>query len=863
MTFVALTSGWTVRAVAGPVPDTLCETLAGGVPATVPGVVHTDLLAAELIPDPYVDDNESLLAWIGRCTWSYGITFSWSDDASDRVDLVADGLDTVATVALNGVAVAATRNQHRSWRWDVRHLLREGVNELVVTFGSALDHAEERERVLGVRPHSYVHPFNTIRKTACNFGWDWGPALVTAGIWRRIGLESWSGVRIAAVRPIVRGGRAGAGVAAGAGAGAGAGAAAGAGAGRGVAVHVDVERAATAGEGEGELELEITATVAGVEARAVLSAGVTSAVLDLAVPHAELWWPRGHGEQPLYELIVTAGGDRWEKRIGFRSVELDTSPDFDGSAFSLRVNGEAVYVRGANWIPDDTFFPRSTRESLAARFADATEAGMNLLRVWGGGIYESEEFYELADEQGLLVWQDFLLACAAYSEDAELWEEFAAEAREAVTRLTAHPSLVLWNGGNENLWGYIDWEWRARLEDMTWGEGYYQELFPSIVAELAPGTPYSAGSPYGFSRYVHPNDPAHGTTHIWDVWNKVDYETYRSYRARFVSEFGFQGPPAWSTLFSVVHDEPADPFGATMLVHQKAREGNAKLERGLGAHIARWNSIDDWHWATQLNQARAVAFGIEHFRSLHPLNQGSIVWQLNDCWPVISWAAVDSLGHRKPLWHALRRVFADRLVSVQPRSSGLSLALHDDAAEAWETTAVLRRLTLAGEELARTEHTLRVPARESLTLPLPPEIGMPGDPRGEVVVADLGTGERALWWFAEDPQLLVERRPYRASAVEERPGAYRVSITATAVLKDLTLLVDRAHPDARVDRALVTLLPGETAVFTVHAPAGLDPLALLHEHVVRSANDLVPPRAAPSVATPGGVQGERMRVSAR
>ncbi|ALX65763.1 glycoside hydrolase family 2 protein [Microbacterium sp. XT11] len=808
MSFRELDAGWTLSLAGGEAPEGVREALTRGIPARVPGVVHTDLLAAALIDDPYVDDNESAQEWIGYADWEYAVEFDHDDDGHARYDLVADGLDTVATVSLNGTEVARTVNQHREYRWPVAELLRTGRNELRIAFRSPIAYAREREAVLGERPHSYVHPFNAIRKSACNFGWDWGPALVTAGIWRRIGIEGWSGARIARVRPVV-------GVD---------------GDPRRVDVHVDVEREGAGGD------LSVTAAVAGVAGEAMLAGDDTSAVIRLHAKGAALWHPRGYGAPDLHELVVRLGGDEtWAGRIGLRTVELDASADEHGSGFRIIVNGEPVYVRGANWIPEDTFFPRVTRERLAERFDDATQANMNLLRVWGGGIYESEDFYALADERGILVWQDFLLACAAYSEDEELWKEFEAEARDAVARLTAHPSLVLWNGGNENIWGWVDWHWRERLQGATWGEGYYQELFPRVVAELAPTTPYSPGSPYGFSRYVHPNDPAHGTMHIWDVWNRVDYDVYRDYTPRFVSEFGFQGPPAWSTLFSVVHDEPADPYGPLMLVHQKAADGNGKLERGLGTHIAAPRNIDDWHWATQLNQARAVRFGIEHFRSLHPINQGAIVWQLNDCWPVISWAAVDGHGIRKPLWHALRAAYADRLATIQPRAGQLALVLHNDTGAPWEAELVVRTLTLDGVQLDARRSTALVSPRSASTVELDPALD---DPHTQFVVAELSTGERAFWYGAEDTRLQLDRAAVHAVAAAVE-GGYRVRVAASSLAKDVTLLVDRAHADARVDRSLVTVLPGEEADFLVRAPEGLDPAIFTDPLVVRSANDLV------------------------
>ncbi|MDM4762051.1 glycoside hydrolase family 2 TIM barrel-domain containing protein [Galbitalea sp. SE-J8] len=808
-----LTDGWTARLTEGDPPPPIARTLHDGFPAAVPGVVHLDLLRAGLIEDPYVDDAESRLHWIGDADWEYRTTFDWTDDGAARHDLVAEGLDTVATVTLNGVVVARTANQHRGYRTDVRERLREGANELVVAFRSPTRYAREQEAILGERPHSYAHPFNTIRKTACNFGWDWGIDVATAGIWRRIGIESWSGARIAAVRPITRID----------------------GAARGLDAHIDLEWQAGT---EHPVSLDVAA--AGRSERVSVEPGTASVTVALDGCDAELWWPRSHGAQPLYPLTVELSGAdaaaRWERRIGFRTVELDLSPDEIGSAFAIRVNGEDVYIRGANWIPDDTFFPRITKDTLRRSITDAVEANLNLLRVWGGGMYESEEFYELCDEHGLLVWQDFLTACAAYSEDEPLWSEFEAEAREAVTRLAAHPSLVLWNGCNENIWGYVDWNWRSRLGGLSWGERYYTELFPAIVAELAPGTPYVEGSPFSFSRYVHPNDDRHGSMHIWDVWNQVDYTGYRRYRPRFVSEFGFQGPPTFSTLEYAVHDEPRDPFGPSMLVHQKADDGNAKLQRGLGEHLPYPADFEDWHWATQLNQARAIGFAIEYFRSLSPENRGAIVWQLNDIWPSISWAAVDYLRHRKPLWYALRRVYADRLATLQVRDDGVDLVVHNESRERYRAGFAVARTSLEGVVLAEERFPVDVEPRGLVRIPLPEAFGA-GDASGEFLLARADDGLEALGYFAEDTALALRGGPAATAAVV--PDGYLVTVTASALAKDVTILADKVHPDAVVDRALVTIVPGESAVFHVTAPAGLDPDAFCSSRVLRSANDLV------------------------
>ncbi|MET0694860.1 MAG: glycoside hydrolase family 2 protein, partial [Propionibacteriaceae bacterium] len=608
---------WTLEATSSNpgLSDALsADLLSGGIPATVPGEVHTDLLNARLIPDPFDGDNESALAWIGRTDWTYSTTFSWEPGLETRHDLVADGLDTVATVTLNGTEVARTANQHRSYRFDVGALLVEGANELVIAFEAPVNAAERLSAELGDRPYVNVHPYNGLRKMASAYGWDWGPDLAGAGIWKEIAIESWSDVRLASVRPLASLDNT-----------------------DGVLdTHVELEWDAGTTLSSAQVKVSVSGTDA--QASVDVPAGQTAVVINSRVPAAEAWWPRGYGDQPLYDVSVSVADNGvelggWQGRVGFRTITLSTAPDAGGSEYVIAVNGQPIYVKGANWIPDDALLTRLTAQTYRTSIQDAVDAGMNLLRVWGGGIYESEHFYAACDELGVLVWQDFLFACAAYSEDEPLRSEVEAEARQAITRLSQHASLAIWNGNNENIWGYVEWNWRLPLAGRTWGDGYYTELLPALVAELDPRTPYSAASPYSFAKYHHPNDPRHGTMHEWDVWNRLDYDHYRDHAPRFMSEFGFQGPPAWSTLTSVVHDEPADPYGPQMLVHQKAADGNGKLERGLGRHLPTWETrstpdgpvaqMDDWHWLTSLNQARAVSFGIQHYRSHYPHNRGT------------------------------------------------------------------------------------------------------------------------------------------------------------------------------------------------------------------------------------------------
>ncbi|MBB5867775.1 beta-mannosidase [Allocatelliglobosispora scoriae] len=783
-----LHTGWTLSAVDGARDIT-------AIPAAVPGCVHTDLLTAGLIDDPYRDDNETSLTWIGRTDWSYRTEFDWQPQGFDRTDLVFDGLDTVATVRLNGVPVATTANMHRSYRIDTGGLLTAGTNTLEVAFRAPYAYTAEREAEYGALPGPYDEPYQFIRKMACNFGWDWGPTLVTSGIWRPVGLHSWSGVRLAEVRPAVRA--------------------------DGVDVHVRVERVTDA-------PVEVTAEVAGAVVHAVLPAGQTEATLRLDVPDARLWWPRGYGDQPLYPLTVTAGDDAWTREIGFRTVELDTD------AFRLIINGEPVFVKGFNWIPDDCFPARITTDRLRERFDQAVGTGANTLRVWGGGLYESDDFYALADAMGLLVWQDFPFACAAYPEDDTMRAEVAAEARENVVRLMSHPSLVIWCGNNENIEGHQHWDWREPLGGRDWGAGFYFDLLPRVVAELDPTRPYWPGSPYSGAPDRDVHDPSTGTIHIWTVWGQRDYTFYDSYTPRFVAEFGFQGPPAYATLRAAVSDQPLTPDSPGVMHHQKATDGNAKLLRGLGDHLPQPENFDDWHYYTQLNQARAIAYGVQRFRALMPYCMGTIVWQLNDCWPVTSWAAVDGDARRKPLWYALRRAYADRLITFHDGG----FALVNDCSEPWTGELHLARLDVGGQPLAKDTATVTVAPRSVLQIQLADTIAVPADPARELLTAELD-GVRAVHMFAEDPQMLYPPAAFDAKVDTDDDGV-TVTVTAVTLLRELALFPDRLDPDAAVDEQLVTLLPGETATFRITTARELPAEQLLAYPVLRCVNEARP-----------------------
>ncbi|MFI5835813.1 glycosyl hydrolase 2 galactose-binding domain-containing protein [Micromonospora sp. NPDC051300] len=786
----------------------------------VPGCVHLDLLAAGLIPDPYLDDHEDRLHWVGTSTWRYDHDFHLpADPGADRVDLVCDGLDTVAEVRLNGRTVARTRNMHRAYRWPVHHLLRAGANTLSVVFHPVDEEAARLRDTLGDLPRSYTHSYNFVRKMACNFGWDWGPDLTTAGIWRTIGLQRWHDARLARVRPLVTvDGDVGT-----------------------ARLVVDVERTRPT-------PLTLEASVAGHRAVTTLDATQTSGEVVLIVPRVRRWHPHGAGEQALYDIDLTVSDERdvldtWSAPIGFRSVHLDTSADPTGRRFSLHVNDEPLIVRGVNWIPDDCFPSRITVRDLSERLQQARAAGVNLVRVWGGGVFESDDFYRLCDEMGLLVWQDMLFACAAYPEEPPIRDEVEAEVTDAVHRLAPHPSLVLWNGCNENIWAQRDWGWGPGTEGRTWGLGYYLELLPDLLRRLDPTRPYWPGSPFSGAD-DHPNDPAFGTSHLWSVWNDVDYVHYRDSVPRFVGEFGFQGPAAYATLRRAISDQPLTPRSPGMLSHQKAEDGYDKLDRSLAAHFGVPRDFDDWHFLASLNQARAIDLGIAHFRSHAPRCTGTILWQLNDCWPVTSWSVVDGDGRQKPAWYALRRAHAIRMLTVQPRAGGLAVVLGNAGRQTWtESVRVTRRRLRDGAVLAGGRLTLTAGPGQSAEAPLPPDLTDTDEPLAEFVVAETADHGRTLWFFAPDRELHYPRASFSASVTPTGDG-YRVVLHAHTLLRDVTFFPDRLDPVATLDDNVVTLLSGESRTFTVRCGPLPEPRLLAAAPVLRCVNDGVLVRLA-------------------
>ena len=793
------------------------------VPATVPGCVHTDLLAHGLIPDPYTNMNEAAVQWVGRSDWRYEAALVLGSEAlsHERLDLVFDGLDTIAVVSVNGIEVGRSHSMHVPLRLDVRGHVRGGENRVEVLFLSNEIAARDEARRLGDLPRVRELPFNFIRKMACNFSWDWGPTLVTAGIWKPCRLEAWSGARIASVRPLVTEANA---------------------ARARVEVHMELE-----GEAPVRVRLldpdgmEVCSDVAGAQGHVALD-----------VEQPRLWWPRSHGAQPLYTLEAWLDGDdceasRWSGRIGLRTVALDTGRDEIGSAFTLRVNDVPVFIRGANWIPDDCFPTRVTDERLATRLDQAVGANMNLLRIWGGGLYESDAFYDACSERGLLVWQDFLFACAAYPEEDPFPALVEAEARAALTRLSRHASLVLWNGNNENLWLFFEHfrgerSWAEEVGERGWGTRYYLDLLPRLCAELDPSRPYWPGSPWSGSFDRHANDDRHGCNHVWDAWNSEDYTIHRRYRPRFVAEYGHCGPATHATMARALPASELRPGSRGMAHHNRAEDGAAKILRRIAEHFDVPAGFDDWHYIAQLNQARSIRTAAQWHRACAPRTMGTIVWQLNDCWPVTSWAAVDGDGRLKPLWYELRRAYRDRLLTIQPEGEwtgpgtggALGLLASNETEHEWRGTARLRRMALDGATIEDREIGVAVPPRSTIRLATVAPADREDD--GSFWVADVMGEDARTTWFDRRDRDIAYPTPEFSAHVETSGETCHVVIQARSVLRDLALFPDRLDGAAHVDDQLVTLLPGETRRFTITGARIATPQALTRHPVLQCAN---------------------------
>jgi len=621
-------------------------------PAIVPGTVQGDLLRAKAIPDPFYRDNEKLVQWVGEAEWAFERTFEAADFSTySHVMLRCEGLDTLATVALNGKVLGKTENMHRCYEFDIKDVLKKGKNTLAVTFVPPFAYLAERAAASPHKMHCWDLNLQRdrmwIRKAQCHFGWDWGPKIVTAGIWRPISIVAYNEARLDDVSVLQTHGKDG--------------------------VTLDVKA---------ELEMldvddaEIVARVmyGGIVVDETSVPAAKDATLKLHVKKPQLWWPNGLGDQPLYDLeveVVKTGKtlDAMKKRIGLRELRLVREKDEWGESFKFACNGVAFFAKGANWIPGDSLITRVTRKIYTDRLASAVAANMNMLRVWGGGNFEHDDFYDLCDELGICVWQDCMFACSTYpSFDTEWMADVKIETEQNLRRIRTHACLALICGNNELEQGLVgDGGWENN--QMPWAD--YSALFDimlrDVAAEHVPQTDYWPGSPHTpppADRRDYDN-AGHGDAHLWGVWHgALAFEWFRTSLHRFCSEFGFQSFPEPRMIETFTLPEDRSLGSEVMDLHQRSPVGNTRILQ----HMLGWYRMPvGWEntvWLSQILHGTFLKYAIEHWRRHTPRCMGATYWQLNDCWPGPSWSSLDYAGRWKAAHYMARRFFAPLLVSI-------------------------------------------------------------------------------------------------------------------------------------------------------------------------------------------------------
>ncbi|WP_455590231.1 beta-mannosidase [Bacteroides rodentium] len=656
-------------------------------PATVPGVVHTDLLQNKIIEDPFFRLNERGLQWIDKEDWVYETCFTLATDMmrKENMELVFEGLDTYADVYLNDECILKADNMFRRWSIPVRQYIREENNILKVYFHSPVKIDVPKWDAL---PYQYPASndqsengglFNKkisifARKAGYHYGWDWGPRLVTSGIWRPVYIRAWSDSRINDV--FIEQKEVGAGRAV-------------------IAGHVELDADKDMDGVLVTITDEATGRVLG-ERQADLKRGTNRVTVDFVLHKPKLWWSNGLGEPFLYRFRtdIIAGGellDSKTERMGIRSLKVVHQPDKDGHTFYIELNGRPVFAKGANYIPSDNFLPRVTPANYKKTIFDAAGVNMNMLRVWGGGIYENDVFYDLCDEYGIMIWQDFMFACSMYPAEGALLDNIRQEAVDNVKRLRNHACIALWCGNNECQDAWLGWGWKREIErqnkeyaDKIWAQyrQQYHVTLPGVVREYAPGTFYWPSSPFAFEGEM--SGTTDGDRHYWSVWHgKAPISDYDSEKSRFFSEYGFQSFPEFESVKRYApYPEDWDIRSEVMMSHQRGGDhANGLIETYLLNEYKKPRDFRAFLYMNHVLQGDAIKTAIESHRRQMPYNMGTLFWQHNDCWPVASWASRDYYGRWKAQHYYVRKAYDDILISPVVEGDDLKVYAVSDRLE--------------------------------------------------------------------------------------------------------------------------------------------------------------------------------------
>ncbi|MCT8161321.1 beta-mannosidase [Pseudoruegeria sp. SHC-113] len=740
----------------------------------LPGDITSAMAAQGLIEDPYFGQNEYKARWIAGRDWTATRRFTVSDP---RQVLVLSQLDTMATVRVNGTPVLEASNAFRRYRVPLAEVLTEGENEIAITFHSPTRAANERQAAQPYFvPYTQNYPVpngNMLRKPQCDFGWDWNAALMPSGLYGDLHLEPEAETRIADVL-----------------------------------VHQ------THSPGHAQVEVSALIEGAGGPAQATLCGQAATGVVEgdqvcftFEIANPALWWPAGQGAQPLHDLEITIGTAQTSLRIGLREIELVSEPDEVGRSFGFRVNGRDVFAKGANWIPQDALPGNAKPEELRGLLQSAVDANMNMLRVWGGGWYESEAFYDLCDEMGLMIWQDAMFSCSLYPADEAFLAEVAEEVADNARRLQHRASLALWCGDNE-LIGALTW-YEESIKDRDRYLVAYDRLNHTIERALKSVDPAlnwwpSSPSPGPLSFGDAWHDDSSGDMHFWSVWHEGrSFEHYRDVNPRFCSEFGFQSYPSMDVVRRFADPSDFNIAAPVMESHQKNDGGNARIAETMFRYFRFPVDFENFVYMSQVQQAMAIQTAVSYWRSLQPHCMGALIWQLNDTWPVCSWASLDHGGGWKLLHHAARRFFASVVATVVPLEAGYEIRVVSDLPEAAEITLEVSAFTPDGKERHLTS------VKRAL---------VPGQAQNWATVRDIEADEMLLlrWngpegtsgsdWFAPKPYKAYDlQAPAITQEVVEDSGAYEITLTASAPAFFVALEADQ--PGRFSDNAIL-LMPG-------------------------------------------------------
>ncbi len=787
--------------------------------ASVPGCVHTDLLANELIPDPFYRDNELKLGWIDKVPFEYKTKFKVDKSVlnHDNIELYFKGLDTYADVYVNGKLVLSADNMFREWKIDVKKFLEVGKNELRIYFHSPFHRGlMEMEKHTNKLPYdlSPLYSFANqpitstyTRKAPYQYGWDWGPVLTTSGIWRGVYLKAWNQARINNLRIVQKKLSADKAL---------------------LSAVFEIESMSTEDCFIG-LSYEmggISKKVQGIKTN--LKKGLNLVSLDFEIPEPKLWWPNGMGEHPVYDFvgqlnIKNEKTDKIKVKSGLRTAKVICTPDKKGKSFYFEINGIPIFAKGANYIPCDIFPSRVSEEHYREVIQAAVDANMNMLRVWGGGIYEEDIFYDLCDENGIMVWQDFMFACHSYPGYKEFLESVKNEAIDNVKRLRNHPCIVIWCGNNE-----IDIIFERRVREKiekrspeirkktlkTYDDLFYKVL-PDVCKKYDETRFYWHSSPCGgWKKHETANS---GDVHYWGVWHEDHpFEKFNENRARFFSEWGFQSYPEFKIVKEFTRPSDWDILSHVMKSHQKSSYGNEKIDTYLKMYYNTPKDFRSYLYVTQVMQAEAGKLAIETHRRNRPFTMGTLYWQLNDCWPVASWASLDYKNRWKAFHYYAKKAYSDVLAVVSNFEGCFKVQVVSDLSESFQAELEMKIMNFTGKELWKNSLPVNMEANTCKTFfeeksdTFLKEIDKKNTAFIVRLVQDKRILSKNIFYLVRFKDLNLSKPKIRKK-ITFTSNSHRIELSTDRFVKSLYLSLDE---DVFFSDNFFDLLPGEKKIVT-------------------------------------------------